>query len=162
STPTFENIGGSVFDPSIPVLELRNQSPNDLVDAIDRFVYLNIPVRLNYKIGDKLSINVGGGAAYLLNSKLKGSIVLDEVNADRGNISLSTSDFTNSGVLNKWDFHLGGGIQYQLSKFLFIEGSYRYGIRPIFNTNDNSSQFADAGSRKDFNRTGYIGLRYRF
>lgn len=101
--------------------------------------YIDIPVLLRLHLTEGLNVFGGPQASFLTSSKFEGDLFGSTVSFDTDSVQ-------------ETDFGMVIGLGYNLPKGLNVQGSYNYGLSPVFKNSNNDV----------FNRGFMVSLGYTF
>lgn len=135
----------SLFGGSIVSLEpgvyysVKGSQNDDAFNTRAVLGYVDVPVLVRLKFGEGFNVFAGPQLSFLVNSEFEGDFAGSTVSLDTDSVKDT-------------DAALVFGVGYNLPKGLNIQGSYDYGMTPIFDNND-----ADV-----YNRGFKVSLGYTF
>jgi hypothetical protein len=118
---------------------IKGTQNDDAIDSRAVLDYIDVPVLVRFKVGEGFNLFAGPQVSFLTKSKFEG-------NFGGSTVSLNTNTIKNT------DAGLVVGLGYNLPAGLNIQGSYDYGMTPIFKDSD-----ADV-----YNRGFKVSLGYTF
>lgn len=97
--------------------------------------YLTIPIMLEYKITDELSLQAGPQIAFLASSKYDWGFDVNTVSGDANFEAEANKELENQS--NNMDFGLNFGAEYTMESGLFFNARYSLGLGNVFKYNAN-------------------------
>ena len=161
------NVGGRVvdleFDPSTSPSEFNVQDVYDntlsynVADKLaDKFYYVNIPVRLEYRISPRVSVAAGVKAAVLLSAPARYNLNDQRLYGSSlgGLFAPSSKSFLyDYGIVKKIDIAPEAALSWKAARRVWLDAGYQYGTIPYI----NKSNVAERG---DYHRSVTLGVRY--
>jgi hypothetical protein len=118
---------------------VKGTQNDDVLDSRAIFDYIDVPVLVRFRVGEGFNLFAGPQVSFLTKSKFEG-------NFGSSTVSINTDEVKNT------DAGLVVGLGYNLPQGFNIQGSYDYGMTPIFKNSD-----ADV-----YNRGFKVSLGYTF
>jgi hypothetical protein len=145
--------------------DLKDLSTTELASSLQKLVYVQMPITLNYSLNKRIEFSGGMNFAYLVNASAEGRVPsnLDPLVQAR-DYAISTSELFEENVLNRWDAQLIAGFNMKFGKLVKLNVNYRHGLNHTLNSlrgNRPTGSTNDTGI-KDFNRTIFVGINYTF
>lgn len=136
----YASIGGGaiVFEPGV-FYSVKGTQNDDAINSRAILDYVDVPLLVRLRAGEGFNVFAGPQISFLTRSKLEGDF-------GSSTVSLETSD------IRETDTGLVFGVGYNMPKGFNIQGSYDYGMTPVFKDSN-----ADV-----YNRGFKISLGYTF
>ena len=118
---------------------VKGSQNDDVLDSRAVLDYVDVPVLLRFRIGEGFNLFAGPQISFLTNSKFEGEF-------GGSTLSFDTDEIKST------DAGLVFGLGYNLPQGFNVQGSYDYGLTPIFKDSDSDV----------FNRGFKVSLGYTF
>ncbi len=135
-----------------------------------RLYYLNMPIMLKYKVNEKFYIELGPQIGYIISAnadykyedsdspKVNSMVNINLLEDGKYRFLEDTVDF--KSTINRFDLGLNVGFSYDISKNIFIQGRYNFGLSKV-----NEEQRDEEGSIISYqakNSVLQFSLGYKF
>jgi hypothetical protein len=140
----------------------NNLEFSEAKELTEKFHYLHVPVKVEYRVTPSFSVAAGMKVSTLLAAPARYGLN-DARFSSTPTVPLSSArDFLyNYDILHKFDIAPIVSISYRIAQRLWLEAGYSHGLVHYINNGGSGLSTADTVERNDVHRSGSIGVRYR-